>query len=105
MGGGVSARRYDENGVSQWGQFLVNTTTANSQKAPAVAALPNDGFVVTWMSFDGADWGVFGQRYDAVGVIGGEFAISATSDPRLIFRSFGNEFAGRRLRGGVGISR
>lgn len=67
---GVYAQRYNASGVAQGGEFLVNTTTANFQYKPSIAALTGGGFVVTWVSLeqDGGTAGVYAQRYDANGV-------------------------------------
>ncbi len=34
------------------GETLVNSTTANDQNEPSVAALEGGGYVVTWMSYN-----------------------------------------------------
>jgi Ca2+-binding RTX toxin-like protein len=46
----------------------VNTTTANNQSTPAVTAMPDGGYVVTWTSVagDGTE-DTYAQRYDADG--------------------------------------
>ena len=56
---GVVARLYDANGQPLGEEFLVNTTTKDSQDTPAVATLADGGFVVTWQS---RDFG--GNEYD-----------------------------------------
>jgi Ca2+-binding RTX toxin-like protein len=68
-GYGVIARRYDADGDALGGEFQVNSFTANGQGNPAIAALPDGGFVVSWESVlqDGDESGVFAQRYDAHG--------------------------------------
>ncbi len=62
------------------GEFLVNTTTDNTQQNPSVAALDGGGFVAIWQSLTGAgpnDTDVIGQRYDDSGnKIGGEFTVN-----------------------------
>ena len=66
---GVFGRRYFANGPPDV-EFQVNTTTANDQFAPDVAAA-GGGFVAVWQSF-----GVFGQRYNGVGApVGAEFPV------------------------------
>ena len=60
--------------------FPVNTFTASSQVAPAVAMDGAGNFVVTWMSYgqDGSGLGIYAQRYDAAGVaVGGEFRVNS----------------------------
>ena len=79
---GVYAQRYSATGAKAGGEFLVNTTTFNSQFQPKIASLADGGFVVTWSSFeqDGSGEGVFGQRYTAAGAaLGGEFRLNTTT--------------------------
>jgi len=79
-GWGIYARRYDASGAASGEEFKVNTTTAGDQQSPAVAALPDGGWVVAWQSADqdGSGWGVYGQRYSAKGIArGGEFRLNA----------------------------
>jgi uncharacterized delta-60 repeat protein len=68
-GFGVYGQRYDAMGQAVGSEFLVNTTTANSQQLASVAALTDGGFVVTWQSNlqDGSGFGIYAQRYDAAG--------------------------------------
>jgi hypothetical protein len=61
------------------GEFRVNTTTANGQLFPAVAADGGGKFVVVWQSYgqDGDISGIFGQRYDDAGApLGVEFQVN-----------------------------
>jgi hypothetical protein len=79
-GDGVFAQRHDASGVRQGVEFRVNSFTAGVQAVPSVASDADGNFVVVWQSFgqDGGDYGVFGQRFDALGVAqGGEFAVNA----------------------------
>jgi len=50
-------------------EFQVNTYTLGIQSSSSVAALSDGGFVVTWTSLtqDGSNYGIYGQRYAAVG--------------------------------------
>ncbi len=67
-GYGVYAQRYDSAGEAQGDEFRVNTTTANDQLNPSVAALANGGFVVSWNSYDqDGNSDVYAKRYDADG--------------------------------------
>ncbi|WP_170985159.1 Ig-like domain-containing protein [Roseomonas sp. AR75] len=67
--GGIYGQRYDAAGNATGAEFRANTTTSNDQSYPAVAALADGGFVVTWQSYlqDGSGSGIYGQRYDAAG--------------------------------------
>lgn len=78
-GGGVYAQRFHSNGDADGPELQVNTYTANSQAAPAVAMDADGDFVVVWQSAsqDGWLWGVYGQRYDATGArVGNEFRVN-----------------------------
>ena len=82
-GYGVYGHRYDASGTAQGSQFLANTTIDNNQQNADVTVLSDGGFVVTWMSNDGSDWGVFGQRYDAEGLaVGNEFRANTYTSNR-----------------------
>ena len=81
-GTGVYARRYDDAGAPQGGEFRVNTFTAGNQQYGRVACDPAGNFVVAWASAgqDGAGRGVYAQRYTASGAkAGGEFRVSETT--------------------------
>jgi hypothetical protein len=76
---GVYAQRYDAAGAAQGAEFRVNTYTTGDQRNPAITALGNGGFVVTWQSDsqDGSAAGVYAQRYDAAGLAqGAEFRVN-----------------------------
>jgi hypothetical protein len=76
-GSGVYAQRYDAAGNPQGGEFLVNTSTTDSQGS-AEAAMDADGdFVVVWDS-KGLSFEVFCQRYNAAGIAqGSEFVVNS----------------------------
>lgn len=79
---GIYAQRYDATGVAQGTEFVVNTTTNNSQMMPNVAIDPTGGFLIAWQSFlqDGAGWGVVARRFTAAGTAdGAEFVINSTT--------------------------
>jgi Ca2+-binding RTX toxin-like protein len=80
----IYGQLYDAAGAADGSEFLINTTTANDQNAPAVAALADGSFVVTWESDvqDGSDYGVYAQRFNADGTVAGsEFLVNTyTSD-------------------------
>ncbi len=76
---GISARRYDANGVPLTGEFLVNTYTDSRQLHPDVAMNDSGEFVIVWGS--GHDPGhhdyTTGRKYNADGVpYGPEFLIT-----------------------------
>ena len=79
---GIYAQRYDASGVAQGTEFVVNSTTANSQMAPKVAIDPTGGFLIAWQSWlqDGAGWGVVARRFTAAGATdGAEFVVNNTT--------------------------
>ena len=82
-GWGIYAQRYNSSGVAQGSAFLVNTTTAGDQSAPAVAMSKYGDFVVTWASYNqdaSNTWGIYAQRYTAAGVLqGSEFKVNTTT--------------------------
>ncbi|TAN58537.1 MAG: calcium-binding protein, partial [Rhodospirillales bacterium] len=75
----IYARHFNRDGSPQSGEFRVNTNVINEQSTPAVSKLADGGFVVTWQSDgqDGSSYGVYGQRYNALGVSqGAEFRLN-----------------------------
>jgi hypothetical protein len=76
----IYARRYDNTGTAQGGEFLVNTYTTNYQESPSVALDGNGDFIVSWASpgQDGSYSGIYAQRYDNTGTAqGSEFRVNA----------------------------
>ncbi len=64
------------------GEVRVNTTTLYSQSLSTVAMDADGDYVVTWRSNgqDGSGYGIYAQRYNAVGVRqGGEFRVNTTT--------------------------
>jgi hypothetical protein len=60
----------------------VNSQSPNEQSTPDVAVDTDGNFVVAWQSWnqDGSGWGVYGQRYDALGnTVGSEFRVNTTT--------------------------
>jgi hypothetical protein len=68
-------------------EFVVNTYTPNVQgfyyrNGIATCAGPNDSFVVAWednAGYDGSGDGIFAQRYDDNGPVGGQFQVNEVS--------------------------
>ena len=80
-GYGVYAQRYASSGIAYGSEFQVNTYTVDSQYNPAIAALADGGYVITWQGYgqDGSGWGVYAQRYASSGVAyGQEFLMMIT---------------------------
>ena len=72
---GIYGQRYEMDGTPVGSEFRVNTTIVDQQVEPAIASLPDGGFVVSWTSYntDGSAGGIYGQRFDANGnMVGSE---------------------------------
>lgn len=76
-GSAIFARRYNSNGSALGSQFLVNTTTLNSQGSPAIAMDSDGDFVIAWTD-SGSGYGeIRGQRFNSAGVVQGtEFKVN-----------------------------
>ncbi|MGE5505925.1 MAG: calcium-binding protein, partial [Actinomycetota bacterium] len=74
---GIYGQRYSVTGAAVGGEFRVNTTTASDQYQPALTALTDGGFVVTWTSPDAGGMGVYAQRYSSTSAaVGSETRIN-----------------------------
>jgi hypothetical protein len=76
---GIFGQRYDATGAAAGEQFQINTYTTDFQITPAVSMDARGDFVVVWgsKSQDGDGYGVFGQRFDALGNrTGAEFPVN-----------------------------
>src|SRR5262249_54747835 len=47
-GYGIFGQRYDSNGQRAGSEFRANADTSGSQQSPAIATVPNEGFIVVW---------------------------------------------------------
>jgi hypothetical protein len=82
---GVYFQRFSTAGAALGGETRVNSYTNNYQGGNDVAALSGGGFIVSWNSSgqDGADYGVYAQRYDGSAVaVGNEFRVNTTTTGR-----------------------
>lgn len=70
-GQGVFGRIFNADGTAATGEFLINEITVNSQGAPAVAATPDGGFLVTFEdssnTLDGSGVSIVGRKFDDTG--------------------------------------
>jgi len=76
---GVVGQRFGAAGQPIGEEFSVNAYTEGPQDQPAVAALPEGGFVIVWQDGyrDGFSGGIFGQRFDGSSQrVGGEFLVN-----------------------------
>lgn len=84
-GQAVRAQMFNTDGSRFGSEFLVNTWTADNQSSPAVFALPDGRFVVTWSTLgngggDTSQTAISAQYFDAAGArIGGEFMVNTTT--------------------------
>ncbi len=89
----IRAQIFTSTGATVGNEFLVNTTTANAQQFPSIAALTNGGFVVVWEDLSGQGGDASGssikaQAYDSFGnKVGGEFLVNTAtpSDQQISF--------------------
>ncbi len=81
----VVAQRLDCGGAKLGTEFVVNSYTTGDQTGAQVSSDGNGGFVITWLSQDGASLGTFGQRYSTLGApVGGELAVNSyTTSARI----------------------
>jgi hypothetical protein len=70
---GVYAQRFKADGSKNGNPFRVNTYIVSTQYEPAIGAHADGRFAIAWQSIqqDGADWGVYLQRYNADGTPAG----------------------------------
>ncbi|MBA1156566.1 hypothetical protein [Microvirga mediterraneensis] len=102
-GTGVFQQVYDPAGNPVGGELRVNTTTAQSQAEPAVTALPNGDWVVTWGGHGAADTSglsqiyqqVYGLRDNAVAAIGTETPVTANGGLRAATTALGGVNTGK----------
>ena len=66
---GVFGQRYDKNGITQGGEFQVNTFTTGDQRTPSVTMDANGNFVVVWNSRTNPSTNrIYMRRYNNLGV-------------------------------------
>ncbi|KPG94797.1 hypothetical protein AEQ67_21840 [Pseudomonas sp. RIT-PI-q] len=81
-GNGIYAQIFDASGAAVTGEVRVNSSTFDNQEQPAIGALGDGGYVVTWMSNgqDGNGYGIYAQRYDVGGTaVGSEVRVNSTT--------------------------
>lgn len=81
----VRAQIFNADGTKAGSEFLVNTTTNDSQEEIDISARPDGGFVASWSDHSATGGDVTGaamraQVYDADGAtVGGEFLVNTTT--------------------------
>jgi Ca2+-binding RTX toxin-like protein len=91
-GEGIFQQRYDADGNAIGGQYRITDNGTGDQRQPAVTALSDGGWVVSWTSdtgSDGDDTGVY-QRHFAPDIVGTDGA------DRLVGTGWGEYLAGGR---------
>ena len=87
---GVIGRRFDASGVGLGFEFQVNSYTLSSQMDPTVAMNADGDAVVAWTSFgqDGAEGGIFAQRYRSLAAfdVDGNGSSDPLTDGLLVLR-------------------
>ncbi|UCF53550.1 MAG: hypothetical protein JSV48_03645 [Bradyrhizobium sp.] len=84
-GSGIKAQIYAADGSKVGSEFLVNTTTANSQFTPTVTALSNGDFAIAWQDWRGTGGDSSGssiklQVFSADGrKVGGELLVNTST--------------------------
>lgn len=95
---GIYGQRYSATGLAIGSEFRVNTTTNGIQRNPAVAALADGGWIVTWEDSwgdGGNDYGIHAQRYDEQGqplTIGLDLTITGDASDQSLNGSAGNDW-------------
>ncbi len=76
----IFGQLYKANGKPIGSEFKIGSSPENLRTEPAITALDDGGFIVSWMGYSGGSTSsldVFGQRYDAnANTVGAEFLIN-----------------------------
>ncbi|MCP4339447.1 MAG: hypothetical protein GY799_11300, partial [Desulfobulbaceae bacterium] len=79
-GGDIMAQLYDADGNKLGNEFTVHAAS-NDNDQPAVAALSDGGFVISWNSDDAILDDIFAQRYDNTGkAVDAQFQVNTTTN-------------------------
>jgi hypothetical protein len=78
----IYARKLNVNGANSEPEFLVNTIKIGDQINPAITAISENSYVITWQSYgqDTDGWGIYARTLDAITGInsGSEILINST---------------------------
>ena len=64
---GIYAQRFNSSGDTVGDEFKVNTNISGYQQSSSVAAMSDDGFVITWHGYSNDDTDIYARIYDANG--------------------------------------
>ena len=79
-GNGVYFQRFDDSGVAQGSETLVNTTTSGNQSIPRITATGDGGFIAVWHDDSSGNEEIKAQRFDSLGAtVGGEISVNTYS--------------------------
>jgi Ca2+-binding RTX toxin-like protein len=77
---GIMLRRYDASGNTVAPDVRVNSVTAGTQYEPAITAMSDGGWLVTWQSDSGAGMAIHQQRYSSAFVaVGAQTKVNTSS--------------------------
>ncbi len=88
FGTDIYGQRFNAAGSKVGGEFLVNTSTSNTQQTVSVAMDADGDAIVVWNSYqqDGSLDGIVGQRFNAAGAkVGGEIQVNTYTTGRQQF--------------------
>jgi hypothetical protein len=94
---GLPRAAWSQGGNPLGPEFRVNTYTTSEQRLPSIASDSAGNFVVVWQSLlqDGAEEGVFGQRYASSGaLLGAEFRVNTYTTANQYFPDVSSDSAG-----------
>ena len=99
-GSGIYGQRFDASHAAVGDEFQVNSFILNNQVSPAVTALANGGFVVSWTSDgqDGSGTGIYQKVYSNATTTVGNQTLWGTHDGDILDGGSGNDI----MYGGFG---
>lgn len=97
---GITVQRFDAAGARVGGESRVNASAAGDQTQPALAALADGGYMVTWLSQHGDTYAIDTQRFDANNLREGHLTLSGGADDNVLRVTSASE--GVELVGGGG---
>lgn len=93
---GISGQRFTREGVRIGSEFQVSATSGANVHYPAVAAVPDGGFMVTWTDSTDIPGSVVARRYEADGhPTGPEFIVHTLTNPGQFVPAIAADDGGR----------
>ncbi|MDD7805765.1 MAG: cadherin domain-containing protein [Endozoicomonas sp. (ex Botrylloides leachii)] len=78
----IRAQRFDKEGEQVGSEFLVNSNTYSVQYQPSVTTLTDGDMLMTWTSYHGGSYRIYGRRFDQDG--------NAQTSDMVLFESSGS---------------